>query len=357
MWLKKINYFFKKGYLSLPGIRQLVRWSRTHSVPGFEGVTIYHIVVFVLRELKKDRLSTRANAIAFSFFLSLIPAIIVLFTLIPYILPLVLDKGLLQILPGGQVDFNQTLITQLQQVMPDPIENEMISFIQDISTRPRVGLLSIGFILVIFFSSNGMMTMMMGFEKSYADTFRKRTPLKMRLVAIFLTLMLGGIVVASVLLSILGTQIIDWIKAKWDVPFLSSVGFTFLRYAALLFVYFLGIGFLYRYGAATVKRFPWFSPGTNFAAIGIILTSLGFSFYVDNFGNYNRLYGSLASIIVTLLYIQINARVLLIGFELNAAIAVNRNQMLRELENDQQEEEDVDNPSVDVNVRENGARY
>ena len=72
------------------------------------------------------------------------------------------------------------------------------------------------------------------------------------------------------------------------------------------------------------RKFRFITPGATLAAILSILSSVVFSFFVDNFGSYNKLYGSIGTVIVIMVWIQLNAFILLIGFELNASIAVNR---------------------------------
>jgi len=95
------------------------------------------------------------------------------------------------------------------------------------------------------------------------------------------------------------------------------------------------ISLIYRYGAAVRKKFHFFSPGATLATIFCILISIFFSFYVDNFSKYNELYGSFGTIIVTMIWIQLNSLILLIGFELNASIAINRD--LKEVVEEEEE--------------------
>jgi membrane protein len=98
----------------------------------------------------------------------------------------------------------------------------------------------------------------------------------------------------------------------------------------IVIFYYFCIAFLYRYGAATYRRFSFFSPGTTLATLLCILSSWAFSFYIDEFNRYDsyaKFYGSITTIIIVMLWIQINALVLLIGFELNASIAVNSDRL------------------------------
>ncbi|MEM9822244.1 MAG: YihY/virulence factor BrkB family protein [Bacteroidota bacterium] len=303
-------------------------------MPGFYDQSIYDVLMFVYREIQREGLYTRANSIAYSFFLSLFPAIIALFTLIPYLLPFIFNDVVLHYLPdetalvyhpSGGVDYNETLITQLRELLPNFTGKEqVIVFFRDLATQPRTGMFSIGFVLAIFFASNGMMTMMSGFEKSYMTTFRKRSPVRKRIIALFLINLMGGMVIASVLLLILGDSALNWIFGYLNADEFNHLGLDFLRLLILVALLYFGITLIYRFGAATKKRFRYFSPGAALASVLSILSTTAFAFYVNNFGVYNKLYGSIGTIIVIMLWIQINALILLIGFELNASIAVNR---------------------------------
>lgn len=288
----------------------IIDWSKKHSFPGFQKVPVYDVVNFVGEEMKRDDLNTRANGIAFSFFLSLFPLILVLFSLIAY-LPI-------------YKNFFDLIKTSIQEIMPGNAGKMLLTTIRDIITKKRSDLLSLGFILAMFFSTNGMMAMMKGFEKSYPFTFRKIGPIQKRLTALQLTFMLALLLLASVILIILGNTIVNLIDDWFDIGKMAKTLIFYLRWAVIIFLFYGGISVIYRYGAPTRKRFGFFSPGAGLATFLSMLTSLGFSFYVDNFGNYNKLYGSIGTIIVVMVWLQINSFVILVGYELNASIAVNR---------------------------------
>lgn len=302
-------------------VKRVLDWSKKKTLPGFCNVPVYDVVLFVLNEIKRLDLTMRANSIAFSFFMSLFPALLTLFTFLPF-----LHSYLLQYLPEGY-DFNAILQQEIQKIMPGSAGNALFGFIKDITTKPRIGLLSFGFILALFFSSNGMLAMMQSFEKSYKSTFRRRGLIRKRLVAVFLTALLGSMLIASVVLIILGSFIIQWLSDYIKLAGLSTAAIDTWRWVAILLLFYFGISMIYRYGAATRKRFHFFSPGTTLAAALSILSSLAFSFYIDELGRYDtysRFYGSIATIIIVMLWIQLNSLILLIGFELNASIAINR---------------------------------
>ncbi len=354
---KKRPLIFQKGglqqiVLGNAIIKRLIAWSKENSLPGFENVPLYEVVLFSYKEISEDSITTRANSIAFSFFLSLFPILLVFFTLIPIILPLFQDyiipwiaEDLIQRNTSGQVDFNQTIIAQFNElidqvkVIPENAHQQLIDFITNILLEPRFGLLSVGFVLAIFFGSNGMITMMRGFEKHYQLTFLKRNVFQKRLVAIQLTFIIGFLVIASVIFIILGDTILSWLLGVVRLDGMVSVTLILLRYLTVFFLFYFGIAFIYRYGAPLRKKMDYFSAGATLATVLSVLTSFIFAVYVNGYGKYNDLYGSIGTFIVIMLWIQINAFILLIGYELNTAIAVRRDQMAHAKSKAEQEDE------------------
>ena len=319
-------------------IVNVINWSKKHSFPGFFNVPLYDVVVFILNELKRHALVTRANAVAFDFFLSLFPLLLLLFTLIPYVLPhfdfLILPnltEAQKVYYPGTEeVDFAGTIVFIIDQniqevkILPVQARKDLITYLSNLATNARAGQLSFVLLLTIFFSSNGMMTLFRGFEKSHKSTFKKRHSFKKRLIAIALTFLMGLLVLLSALLVVLGRIPINSIMHFINLDRFSPVLIYLLRWIAIIGLFYFGISMIYRYGAATFRRFNWFSPGATLATILCLLTLLGFTFFVDRFGAYDKLYGTVGTIIVAMLWIQINSFILLTGFELNASIAVNR---------------------------------
>lgn len=291
-------------------LRSLVRWAKRQCWPGFSDVSLFDTVVFVLNEATQNDIAFRSYAIAYTFFISLFPAILVLFTLIPH-LPIY-----------EKVD--DALAVYLYDLLPGEAAEIAYEFIHDIGTRERSGLLSLSFVLAIYFSSNGIMAMMRSFEKQYASTYRQRTVVRKRLIAIGLTFSFGGLLIASVILITAGTAAIDWVDYYRALGDGYAFALRALQWLAITCFLYSGIALTYRYGAATFTRFQFFSPGSTLATVLCILTSLGFALYINNFDSYNRLYGSIGTIIVFMLWLQLNVLWILIGYELNAAVAVQR---------------------------------
>lgn len=296
-----------------------LRWAKTHSLPGFFKVPVYDVLVFIYHESRRSDLIIRANSMAYSFFLSLFPTLILLFTLLPYF-----QKYIFSYLPEGD-GYYAVMEEQIQQLMPGGAGDSLFDFIHDITTNPRFGLLSFGFILAMYFSSNGMITLMKSFEKlDQVKTFKTRGGIKSRGIAVLLTFLLGLLLVVSVILIILGNNIIDFLSGYIKLDFFAKYSLYTIKWLVIIGLFYTSIAIIYRYGSAMYRKFPYFTTGTTLACILSILTSVLFSFYVDNFGAYNKFYGSIGTVIVIMIWIQLNAFILLVGFELNASIAVNR---------------------------------
>lgn len=288
-----------------------MRWAKGTCWPGFEDISLYDTTVFLVNESLLNDIAFRSYAIAYTFFISLFPSVLVLFTLIPY-LPIY-----------EQVE--DAVSVYLYDLLPGETAEIAYEFIQDIGTRERTGLLSLSFVLAFYFSSNGMMAMMRSFEKDdYVRTYRTRTVVRKRLVAIALTLSFGGLLLGSVVLTTIGTALLDWFQSYQELGVAYELGLRLLQWLAITALLYSGIAITYRYGSATIRRFRFFSPGATLATFLCILTSLGFAVYINNFDSYNKLYGSIGTVIVFMLWLQLNVLWILIGYELNAGIAVNR---------------------------------
>jgi len=298
-------------YISnLPVVKSLLQWSKNSAIPGFGGVSMYNVISFVYKEANADNITTRANAIAFSFFLSLFPFII-------FMLPILYQS------PMGSAALD-LLRKTMSDFIPANAQSYIFGIIDGIEKEGHFGLLSLGFFLSIFFASNGMMTLMNGFDKTYNETFKRRGFFHKRLVAIGLTLLLSILLMSSFVLIILSQPIINLLIDQLHISSYTGNIFSVIKWILVLFMFYTIVTIIYIYGPSMYKRISFFSPGATLATLLSIFTSILFSWFVNNFGQYNEIYGSIGALIVILIWIQLNAFILLIGFELNASIAVNK---------------------------------
>ena len=285
--MKKLANFFKK-------IKPI----------GFAGLNLYDVAIFFVKGLQEGAITTRASSLAFNFFLAFFPSIIVFFTLIPYI-PI--------------IGFQETLMEILSNILPPSTNNATFNTLDDIINNQRGGLLSIGFILALYFSTNGMSSLIQAFNSSY-HIRENESIIKHQLLSILLTVVISAFVFLTIILIIFGKTTITYLV---DFQLISQNKIVFLNIAkwiVLIFMLFVGITTIFNIGPAIKSKIKIFSPGAILATLFIILTSIVFSYYIDNFSQYNKIYGSIGTLIIILLWIYFNAIFLLIGFELNASI-------------------------------------
>ncbi len=278
MSLKSIitNYIYSK-----PRLARITAKVREIKLPGFDGVPLYVVLKFFLDEIKRDVISVRARAISFTFFMALFPALIFVFSLIPYI-------------PVENLQIN--LVNFIRELLPEDtfhlIENTVIGVVN----QQHGELLSISLFFSLFLSTNGVMAMMESFDKSYA-VFSKRSAWRKRWVALKLTLVLIFLLVMSMLTIIGGNKVLKLLIVNFSTlsPF-NIILFSTLKWIIIILLFFNAISFIYYYGPAVKKKFKFISAGSTLATIFVILISIGFSYFVNNFGQYNRIYGSIGAI-------------------------------------------------------------
>ncbi len=283
----------------------VLRKSKKWHLPGFEGVPLYDVLKFFYKQVKTVGLTERASAVSYNFIMAIPPSFLFLFTLIPH-LPFISQKSL-----------QNQLHSLIFDIIPAKQHNEnLINFIDSFFKSDRIGLLSFGLILALFFASNAMMGLMRSFNKNYMG-FAKRRGLHDRWIAIRLTILIFGLVLGCLIMLITQGAVLKLFNVK------SGFWIEFIFYTRWFFIIALiyySIAFIYKYAPAVHKRWTLISPGTILATFLSILATLGFSAFVNSFGRYNALYGSIGTIIMLMALIFINSLVLLIGFELNVSI-------------------------------------
>lgn len=288
---------------------QLQTWAKESSLPGFSGVAVWDVGRLMYFELIYGNLTVRANAMAFSFFLSLFPALISLIILIPYI-PIQY--------------FDSILYSYLFEFLPPSAEEWINTTMHDLSSIPRGGLLSLSTILMLYFASNGVASMMTGFQKTYDASFKNRNFIQTRFTALWLTLLLFMAMISAAVLLVASNFLLDYLLTY--VLHAQNLGFltNWLNWLITVFAFYSLIALIYQYAPAFKIKPGFFSPGTVLATFLFVVTSAGFAFYVANFASYNKVYGSIGAVIVLLVWMELNCMILLLGFEINASIALNR---------------------------------
>ena len=273
--------------------------------PGFDEMPLYDVMVFFWRSIVDGSLATRASAISFSFFMALFPAIIFLFTLIPYI---PIDN------------FQVELFLLIKDVVPETAFLAIEETVQDILTQQRGDLLSIGFFMALIFATNGLASMMSAFDASL-HTFERRTWWGQHLIALVLLVILSFLITIAIGLITFGQHFINYLVANGFLRDNFTI-YTLIigKWLVILFLFFMANSFLYYLAPAKKTKWRFISAGGTLSTILSVATFIVFSYYINRFGQYNKLYGSIGTLLVIMLLMYFLSLILLIGFELNASI-------------------------------------
>jgi len=282
------------------------------TLPFFEGVPLYDVALFFWRSIVGGSITTRASAIAFSFFIALFPFLIFLFTLIP-IIPI--------------DNFQNELLILIRDLVPASTYETIEGTITEIITKPRGDLLSFGFFLALIFSTNGLASMMSAFDATVNSIYR-RSWLSQRFAAILMLLVLSFLLTLAIALLTGGQVVIQYLEDHFILHDRFTVYLiTFGKWVVIIALFFFAYSFLYYMAPAKKSKWRFISAGGTLSTILSIFVFVGFTYYINNFSQYNKLYGSIGTLLIILLLIYVMSLILLVGFELNASIhsAQNKN--------------------------------
>jgi len=290
------NLYKRKGLYA-----SIADWYKAVSIPIHGGLPLNKVAGTFIKNAKTDSIPLRGSSIAFNLFLALFPALIFMFTLLPHI-PVPMLR-------------TQTL-GLLQNFMPNAAFKEVNANLNDIFNKPRNGLLSFGLLASLWFTSTGVFTLMQSFNK-----YDRRPFLKRRFIAILLTLSLGSMLVTGVILIVFGEKIIQFVllhflKAAKAAAFFMQV----MRWIITLLLLFTSFTVLFRFGDTRIKKWRYLFPGAILTCILILLTSWGYTFYVNHWSSYNKLYGGLGALIVTMIWLYLNSMAVIVGHEFNNSL-------------------------------------
>jgi membrane protein len=308
-----MKYRHKRIVLQWSPGRLLFAWLKKVRFSKHENVSLYKILKIFLSNLMDDEILDRANGVAFNFILAIFPAVIFLFTMIPYI-------------TNFYTEINTESIMQfLGELIPPSMFEVIGPTLYDIISIQRGGLLSLGFFFSFYLSTNGMMALMRAFNACYR-TIENRGAIKTRLIATALTVNMAiALMLASGLL-IVGQLVLEYaVSYVPEYDWLDRSSFTVfllfaLRFMAVFIAFFLAISSIYYFGPAIHYNWRFFSVGSWLATLLSLAVSYGFSFYITNFGTYNKVYGSIGALIALMVLIQLITIVLLVGYEVNTSI-------------------------------------
>lgn len=268
-------------------------------------ISLFSIIVQFVKDFDFEDLTIRAEGMAFNFTLAIFPAILFMFSLIPYF----------------PVDNLQADIMEfLSEIMPRSTYNVASETIFDIISKQRSGLLSLGFLLTLYAATSGTSAMMEALNK----TFRvpdKRNFFQKKFTATVMTITLSFVLFLSVIIHLLGNAIMDFLLSYEILKNLMLIQpILIIRYAVTITLFFTSISLIYYFAPDESKYWRFFSLGAIIATSATFLVTVVFSYYIENFSTYNKLYGSIGTLIGLMLWLYIVSIILLIGFGINCAI-------------------------------------
>lgn len=288
-----------------PAYLRLRQRSQKSSFPGFGDLPAYDVIKAFVSSLSSSRISMRAAAVSFNFFLAIFPSVIFLFTLTAYI---PIDN------------FDTMLLSALREVLPEISYLAVKNTITDIISIQRGGLLSVGFLIAVFYATNGVTSLIRSFN-AIALVKETRSLWKIRLTALALTFTVTILLITAIALMVFTNLGLNYLINKQLISdnfniLLIWVGKWLTFYALLYFT----IAFLYYFGPSLAARPRFFSIGAFLVSILMLFLLIGFAFFVGYFGTFNAVYGSVGALIAVMVLINLNSLLILAGHEFNAVI-------------------------------------
>jgi len=296
---------------NIPVINVLMRFFRRIKLPGLEGLSFYDLLELYVTGIVKGALTSRASSIAFSFFMALFPFLLFVLIIIPYV---PID------------DFKIEFLRFLDSFLPPKTSDFFFqSIFEGIDQSQRGGLVSSVFILSILLMANGVQAVFSGFENSYHEQLT-RNVFRQYLYALGVAIILAFLLILTIaVLGYFQIYIVQKLLNTLDSRGyqVDSQGVFWANVAKSVFfviMVYIATATLYYFGTKEGRHSKFFSVGALFTTILIILSSYLFGVYIENFGQYNKLYGSIGALLILMFYLWINSNILLLGFELNASI-------------------------------------
>ncbi|OUS02743.1 ribonuclease BN [Flavobacteriales bacterium 33_180_T64] len=295
----------------IPIVNRIVDLLRKVKLPGLVGLSLYDLLELYAIGIFKGALTSRASAIAFSFFTAIFPFLLFVLILIPY-LPI----------DGFKMEFQSFLESFLP---PQTSDFFFANIFENIESTERGGLLSSVFLVSVLLMANGVNAVFSGFENSYHQELT-RNIFKQYLYALGVALILAFLLILTVaIFGYFQIYVIEPLYEQFENLDYASKGanvfwVVFFKYLFFVFMVYIATATLYYFGTKSGKSSNFFSIGALFTTLLIILTSYLFGIYIENFSQYNKLYGSIGALLILLFYLWLNANILLLGYELNATI-------------------------------------
>ncbi|MGG7178243.1 YihY/virulence factor BrkB family protein [Clostridium paraputrificum] len=264
------------------------------------------LLIHLIVKVKRDDIFALASQLAYYLVLAFFPFLIFLITLMGFIKPNAID-----ILEG------------LKAIMPTSVFELTESTIREILGSQNTGLLGISILLSIWTASSGFRAVIKGINKAY-NIKEKRSYIRRSIISYISTIVLALTVVATLILLVFGSAIGRYLTEILPFHDVILVTWNILRYVVIIFVLIFVFAAIYKFTPS--KRLKWRQvlPGAIVSTFGWIIISLAFSFYINNFNNYSRFYGSLAAVFILMIWLFLTSIIFMFGVEINSVLVIKK---------------------------------
>jgi membrane protein len=258
----------------------------------------------VINKVQKDDCLGQASQLAYYFLFALFPFFLFLTALLAYLpIPNLMEQ----------------IMSLLAQALPGQALDLVRDNVSSLATEQRSGLLSLGILVSLWASSSAIVATTVALDRAY-EVGEDRPWWKVRATAILLTIGFSLFIIVAIILLMFGPHLGSWIAHAVGLGNIFEVAWNILRWPVIVGLMVVGLAILYYFAPDVEQEWRWVTPGAVFAALGLITTSLGFSYYVNNFGSYNKTYGSIGAVIVLLTWMYLTGFFIIVGGEINAVI-------------------------------------
>lgn len=299
---------FQEKIANLKIVRRTKIFLKNIELRSLEGLNLYNLGQIYISGLMRGAITTRAAAISWSLFLSLFPFLLFVYSWIPY-------------LPNFDLIEKSIYIFLVDRIFPQNEADQIESYVSVIARRNSGSFFSILF--AIIFATNGINSLMTGFgsTKRRITGVTEHKTLKQYFIALVFT-----VAVTVFLLAYLGFLIYfltpgtDFLTSAIDSEWMTSWIKRLVSFIAAFMFFLTAISFLYYYGINFDGRFRKMIPGAILTSLLFFILVVVFSFYIENFNNYNLLYGSISTLLIVMIFLYASVVIILLGFELNMTL-------------------------------------
>jgi len=291
-WIQKNRTFDR----TRAALRRFHPWKK-------QEVNVYDVLRFYVLGLINGSVAMRSAAISFRLFLAFFPAMILLLSIIPF-----------TPLETGEV------LKSLEMLFPVQAVELFEQTVADLINQRQGTLISVGVILLLFYASSSVNSILLSFGESPHVPGRPHW-LLYRLLSVLLLFVLSILLGLAVFLIGFSGDVINWMDAHEWINAEAIPWLTLARWTLSFGLVYATVNILFHAGSGAMKRWGVVNVGATVATLLLVLTTWTFSWIIGQFSSYNSLYGSLGTLMLTLVWLNSSSSILLLGFELNAAVS------------------------------------